>query len=143
MLRAAVLRNHHVHLGGDGLLAELEPVDRLRARALALDLFPRTEIERPRGADARAHRLQAHRRAVVAHVALHHQRELGLHLRHAERTGQHAVVARDAARFSRGLRSEEHTSELQSRLQLVCRLLLAKKKSGLPSIDAMYGVLRW
>src|SRR5687768_18291032 len=26
-------------------------------------------------------------------------------------------------------RSEEHTSELQSRLHLVCRLLLAKKKS--------------
>src|SRR3712207_6863925 len=31
-----------------------------------------------------------------------------------------------------GLRSEEHTSELQSRQYLVCRLLLAKKKP-LPS----------
>src|SRR5207237_9339712 len=29
---------------------------------------------------------------------------------------------------SRGLRSEEHTSELQSHLNLVCRLLLEKKK---------------
>src|SRR2546429_6617515 len=28
------------------------------------------------------------------------------------------------------LRSEEHTSELQSRLHLVCRLLLEKKKNG-------------
>src|SRR2546422_3371629 len=28
----------------------------------------------------------------------------------------------------RGKRSEEHTSELQSRLHLVCRLLLEKKK---------------
>src|ERR1041385_9278078 len=28
----------------------------------------------------------------------------------------------------RGWRSEEHTSELQSRLHLVCRLLLEKKK---------------
>src|SRR2546422_2246980 len=28
------------------------------------------------------------------------------------------------------LRSEEHTSELQSRLHLVCRLLLEKKKQG-------------
>src|SRR2546429_2262057 len=28
----------------------------------------------------------------------------------------------------RGIRSEEHTSELQSRLHLVCRLLLEKKK---------------
>src|SRR3989449_8399692 len=30
------------------------------------------------------------------------------------------------------LRSEEHTSELQSRLHLVCRLLLEKKKKHLP-----------
>src|SRR2546422_2275179 len=29
---------------------------------------------------------------------------------------------------TRGVRSEEHTSELQSRLHLVCRLLLEKKK---------------
>src|SRR2546422_7662961 len=36
-----------------------------------------------------------------------------------------------AARFSRisWNRSEEHTSELQSRLHLVCRLLLEKKKN--------------
>src|SRR3989449_1531823 len=30
-------------------------------------------------------------------------------------------------------RSEEHTSELQSRLHLVCRLLLEKKKTRRPS----------
>src|SRR5256885_17057309 len=30
--------------------------------------------------------------------------------------------------LARGLRSEEHTSELQSPCNLVCRLLLAKKK---------------
>src|SRR2546422_6566317 len=30
-------------------------------------------------------------------------------------------------------RSEEHTSELQSRLHLVCRLLLEKKKRGMSS----------
>src|SRR5687768_18086013 len=30
----------------------------------------------------------------------------------------------------RGARSEEHTSELQSRLHLVCRLLLEKKKKS-------------
>src|SRR5437773_4421300 len=33
-----------------------------------------------------------------------------------------------ARRCSRGSRSEEHTSELQSHHDLVCRLLLAKKK---------------
>src|SRR3712207_9002477 len=31
------------------------------------------------------------------------------------------------------IRSEEHTSELQSRQYLVCRLLLEKKKQGRPS----------
>src|SRR5437879_13628777 len=31
-------------------------------------------------------------------------------------------------RFARGWRSEEHTSELQSPMYLVCRLLLEKKK---------------
>src|SRR2546422_11600227 len=35
---------------------------------------------------------------------------------------------------SRERRSEEHTSELQSRLHLVCRLLLEKKKNHDPSI---------
>src|SRR2546422_5820475 len=33
-----------------------------------------------------------------------------------------------SASVSEGSRSEEHTSELQSRLHLVCRLLLEKKK---------------
>src|SRR2546422_6961194 len=36
-------------------------------------------------------------------------------------------------RFERGDRSEEHTSELQSRLHLVCRLLLEKKKKNVSS----------
>src|SRR2546421_8820758 len=41
-----------------------------------------------------------------------------------------------------GLRSEEHTSELQSRSDLVCRLLLEKKKKqlagALGALDTMY-----
>src|SRR2546422_3484154 len=36
-----------------------------------------------------------------------------------------------APRHARWRRSEEHTSELQSRLHLVCRLLLEKKKPRL------------
>src|SRR5690349_22228888 len=39
--------------------------------------------------------------------------------------------------FTGGLRSEEHTSELQSRRDLVCRLLLEKKKH-----NALSGVAR-
>src|SRR5260370_19882895 len=36
-----------------------------------------------------------------------------------------------------GLRSEEHTSELQSHLNLVCRLLLEKKKRQKPRLRTM------
>src|SRR5438874_3316267 len=35
-----------------------------------------------------------------------------------------------SAKFGSQARSEEHTSELQSRRDLVCRLLLEKKKRG-------------
>src|SRR2546422_6057858 len=40
---------------------------------------------------------------------------------------RHGVPSQSA----RTVRSEEHTSELQSRLHLVCRLLLEKKKKNL------------
>src|SRR5215204_7650768 len=42
------------------------------------------------------------------------------------RTCHRWLVRRDCA--GRGVRSEEHTSELQSHSDLVCRLLLEKKK---------------
>src|SRR2546422_6444567 len=42
------------------------------------------------------------------------------------------TMRRKGLRLS-GTRSEEHTSELQSRLHLVCRLLLEKKKKTYPS----------
>src|SRR5438034_5831680 len=40
-----------------------------------------------------------------------------------------SAVYRDAGRRAAGGRSEEHTSELQSHSDLVCRLLLEKKKN--------------
>src|SRR2546430_6781688 len=40
----------------------------------------------------------------------------------------HFPRARGAPQGARGKRSEEHTSELQSQSNLVCRLLLEKKK---------------
>src|SRR5687768_17680258 len=40
------------------------------------------------------------------------------------------MTARRLVAPRRGARSEEHTSELQSRLHLVCRLLLEKKKKN-------------
>src|SRR2546422_6621136 len=39
-----------------------------------------------------------------------------------------AFVLPSSSRYDATARSEEHTSELQSRLHLVCRLLLEKKK---------------
>src|SRR5207302_3834186 len=44
------------------------------------------------------------------------------------RVGEGAEVEHGRGTLVRGLRSEEHTSELQSRENLVCRLLLEKKK---------------
>src|SRR5947209_14258464 len=47
------------------------------------------------------------------------------------------VIAIDVAPERRKLRSEEHTSELQSRQYLVCRLLLEKKntRAGQTSVN--------
>src|SRR2546429_716474 len=47
-------------------------------------------------------------------------------------TTARAISAATRIRRSRAPRSEEHTSELQSRLHLVCRLLLEKKKKKPP-----------
>src|SRR3989449_5893788 len=44
------------------------------------------------------------------------------------RVERHRERMEHAALYAKGSRSEEHTSELQSRLHLVCRLLLEKKK---------------
>src|SRR2546429_9197734 len=60
-------------------------------------------------------------------------RSLRFHARIANWPVARRCVGADCARRarcvgSRGRRSEEHTSELQSRLHLVCRLLLEKKK---------------
>src|SRR5205809_6106447 len=75
--------------------------------ATALYTFPYTTLFRSRAADGG----DPH----AATGPLPRGGELGGHLRRAEEV--------------RSLRSEEHTSELQSRLHLVCRLLLEKKKT--------------
>src|SRR5688572_31079424 len=59
----------------------------------------------------------------------------------ANQTGVVAIVAGDAyplgaAGLSRHVRSEEHTSELQSQSNLVCRLLLEKKKTYTVTMQA-------
>src|SRR5437870_10404827 len=81
-------------------------------------LFPYTTLFRSRSDEPTAQRQD--RRLV---------RQAGFRLRRASRTN----------------RSEEHTSELQSRGHLVCRLLLEKKKNikiikgrATPSLDTQY-----
>src|SRR2546427_3243289 len=63
--------------------------------------------------------------------------------RDRSRPGDHTLRAERALRPARPaflrwrsqLRSEEHTSELQSQSNLVCRLLLEKKKNRVPCAD--------
>src|SRR5439155_20241840 len=87
-------------------------------------LFPYTTLFRSRHAALR-HAGRDRRRALPARQPDHrpgaHGRLAGRRLRDrsARRFGSHAVAK---------TRSEEHTSELQSRGHLVCRLLLEKKK---------------
>src|SRR2546430_12130051 len=57
---------------------------------------------------------------------------------HRQRPPRQADLQRSPGAYEcqkRG-RSEEHTSELQSQSNLVCRLLLEKKKKKVPSDDA-------
>src|SRR2546430_8734458 len=48
----------------------------------------------------------------------------------SQRGDWHHLLVRDPTGAPRHMRSEEHTSELQSQSNLVCRLLLEKKKSN-------------
>src|SRR5947209_2847131 len=56
------------------------------------------------------------------------RRELLVADRETRLAGSRIIEDRHRAGERTGLRSEEHTSELQSRQYLVCRLLLEKKK---------------
>src|SRR5258708_28768018 len=54
---------------------------------------------------------------------------------HPKRTAEkHVILAGDIGGTKCNLRSEEHTSELQSPDHLVCRLLLEKKKTKLHAL---------
>src|SRR3712207_8496957 len=82
-------------------------------------LFPYTTLFRSAGAartEERARALPGRGRDV------HHR---GAHARRQGAAGRHVALPRPKLRPR--VRSEEHTSELQSRQYLVCRLLLEKK----------------
>src|SRR5256885_5613193 len=92
-------------------------------------LFPYTTLFRSERAARLRDLLHREVRLAVRESAAHDRagagRDDGVERVHVERD----VVARLCLRRNRdGLRSEEHTSELQSPCNLVCRLLLEKKK---------------
>src|SRR2546422_5699103 len=82
-------------------------------------IFCMAPMIRSRRDDGEAHRDDGGRGSGRAHA-----RQPAAEPRHARAD---SPPARRAG-APRGRRSEEHTSELQSRLHLVCRLLLEKKK---------------
>src|SRR2546422_7423793 len=86
--------------------------------------------------DARGHRVGVFRVACCRHTV----ENLG----RVQRFPRCEVSTDDIERHVRGeLRSEEHTSELQSRLHLVCRLLLEKKKKKPTQPDTLQNAPRY
>src|SRR5438034_4203539 len=74
------------------------------------------------------------RPTLFPYTTLFRSRRTAAHHAAAHRQGRAALAAPLPERLLRGhargvLRSEEHTSELQSHSDLVCRLLLEKKKT--------------
>src|SRR2546429_2919482 len=67
---------------------------------------------------------------VVADTIRRYKRMRGYEVVMTTGTDEHGVNVERAAKKAGMSRSEEHTSELQSRLHLVCRLLLEKKKKN-------------
>src|SRR5690606_41550589 len=103
---------HEAVLLGTWLLDHLELHSFPTRRSSDLGAAPVPHPGRPRGA----------RPGAAAGFRGHGVGGAGLH-----RPGAGKEVTAGAQRF--GTRSEEHTSELQSREKIVCRLLLEKKKT--------------
>src|SRR3712207_8430897 len=114
------------HLGGKVLVLTVDPAKRL-ANALGLEAFGNVETQVPPSAFKEA---GVEPRGELWAAMLDTKQEWD------ELVRRHAPDARTARRILEnplyqnvsGRRSEEHTSELQSRQYLVCRLLLEKKK---------------
>src|SRR5690554_7788718 len=86
-------------------------------------LFPYTTLFRSRGDEQDVVGLD-HAIAGADGGAFHQRQQVALHALARDVGAAHLVARGDLV----DLRSEEHTSELQSRPHLVCRLLLEKKK---------------
>src|SRR5260370_26940934 len=74
-------------------------------------------------------------------TAAHHSRDLEPKLRESRTTPLDVTVESLISRIVI-CRSEEHTSELQSHLNIVCRLLLEKKKHKVHSMEKNTDMMR-
>src|SRR3712207_8004992 len=87
-------------------------------------LFPYTTLFRSKRKRRGTRKGNPHLKATLVTAAVCGARTRGSYLRDKF----HRLRARMGAKKAAVARSEEHTSELQSRQYLVCRLLLEKKK---------------
>src|SRR5699024_3941932 len=78
---------------------------------------------------AQAHRIQEERRLMYVGIT-RAQRSLHISWCRARRRARELIACEPSRFIAEMGRSEEHTSELQSRFDLVCRLLLEKKKKN-------------
>src|SRR3712207_7967685 len=86
-------------------------------------LFPYTTLFRSAESRADFFEFKADHIAEIQRIAL-----FDVIANNADRKGGHCLKGKDGKLWGIDHRSEEHTSELQSRQYLVCRLLLEKKK---------------
>src|SRR5690606_40206147 len=102
----------------------------MQPRTLVFALFPYATLFRSPGGGLRLG-LAPHRRPAAGHT-------FGQRRRGARRDLDGGAGGDAGGGGGRGARSEEHTSELQSRENLVCRLLLEKK-----SLCCVQRTIRW
>src|SRR2546422_3097682 len=98
----------------------------MTGRAMRKTAMPRGRPPRPSRLRQRRKRRRSRRRRKSSVVSAQDVRDAA--------AGLAGVAVRTPLRFVEP-RSEEHTSELQSRLHLVCRLLLEKKKRHKKSVN--------
>src|SRR5687768_17970643 len=92
-------------------------------------LFPYTTLFRSGSIDVRILQDDTHVTVVVRDTGIGFPPAFRPHMFERFRQAESGTT-RPHGGLGLGLRSEEHTSELQSRLHLVCRLLLEKKKKN-------------
>src|SRR2546430_5109934 len=88
------------------------------------------------------------RSTLFPYTTLFRSRSVSIHFQSAQKAtggpdGARRRSGRGPTSARRSRRSEEHTSELQSQSNLVCRLLLEKKKTQPTTSIIVHGMIIW